>query len=67
MRLWLRELRGKAGMSQTEIANLVGIDVTSIGKYENGKRRPSIEVAKKIAALLNFDWTLFFADKENTG
>jgi len=32
---------------------------------ENGSRDPSVKVAKKIAAVLNIDWTLFFREKGN--
>jgi transcriptional regulator with XRE-family HTH domain len=35
-----------------------------VSKIELGERRPSVEVAKKIAAVLFFDWTLFFEDDE---
>ena len=57
----LRELRSKKGLSQ----QLVADKSTSLYcMVENGKRRPSVETAKKIAATLGFDWTRFFQDKE---
>ncbi|HOV79554.1 MAG TPA: helix-turn-helix transcriptional regulator [Bacillota bacterium] len=33
---------------------------------ENGNANPSVEVAKKIAAVLGFDWVWFFDDKQNS-
>lgn len=30
------------------------------GMIENGDRRPSVEVAKSIAKVLDVDWTIFF-------
>lgn len=35
-----------------------------ISKIELGERRPSVEVAKKIAAVLGFDWTRFYEDED---
>ncbi len=63
MRGWLKEYRLSKDLTQQDLADIVNIDVTSIGKYENGKRRPSYEVAKKIAEVLGFDWTEFFNEK----
>ena len=52
-------------MSQKDVANLASVDVTTINKIELGERRPSPELAKKIAAVLGFDWTRFFEDEED--
>jgi transcriptional regulator with XRE-family HTH domain len=51
-------------MTQAVLAERVNIDITAIGKYESGERRPSVETAKKIADELGFDWTKFFEDNE---
>lgn len=61
MRKWLIELR--KGYSQTQIAEAVGITQQMYSFIELGVRRPSVEVAKKIAAVLGFDWTRFFEDE----
>lgn len=39
----LRELRKNKGMSQEELANLVGVSKSSISCYEKGTRTPSLE------------------------
>ena len=66
MRNWLKNARVKKGMTQAALSALAGVDVTAIGKYENGKRRPSPEVAQKIASVLGFSWTRFFeTDNKN--
>lgn len=63
MRTWLKELRTKSSnMTQKELAARVGISRTMITEIENGKANPSVEVAKRIAAVLGFDWTRFFED-----
>ena len=64
MRTWLKEIRAKKELTQQEVANAANVDVTMISKIELGERRPSVEVAKKIAAVLGFDWTRFYDDDE---
>ena len=64
MRIWLKHKRIEYNLSQQELASKVGVNVTAIGKYELGHRRPSYEIAKKIAEVLDFDWTIFFEDTE---
>ena len=64
MRTWLKEMRAKKGLTQQEVANAANVDVTMICKIELGERRPSVEVAKKIAALLGFNRTRFYEDQE---
>ena len=61
MRKWLIELR--KGYTQTQIAEAVGITQQMYSAIELGERRPSVEVAKKIAAVLGFKWTLFYQDE----
>ncbi len=34
---------------------------------ENGDRRPSVDVAKAIAKVLDIDWTIFFESESNLG
>ena len=58
--------RKRAGKSQEEIALEVGISRAGYANIENGKRTPSVSVAKKIAAVLGFDWTRFY-DEAETG
>jgi len=63
MRRWLKELRARSSnMTQKELAARVGISRTMITEIENGNANPSVDVAKKIAAVLGFDWTRFFDD-----
>jgi len=63
MRQWLKELRNKSNnLTQEQLAKAVGISRTMITEIENGNANPSVEVAKKIAAVLGFDWTWFFED-----
>ena len=63
MRTWLKDIRAKKELTQQEVANAANVDVTMISKIELGERRPSVEVAKKIASVLGFNWTRFFDDE----
>jgi len=60
--LQLQNIRESKKMTQQEIANLAGVDISMISKIESGLRRPSVELAKKIAKVLDFDWTLFYRE-----
>lgn len=59
---WLRDLRIKAGKTQDEIAGEACISRGSYANIENGERRPSVDAAKRIAAVLGFEWTKFFEE-----
>jgi len=67
VRQWLKELRQRSNnLTQEQLAKMVGISRTMITEIENGKANPSVEVAKKIAAVLGFDWVKFFEDEHAT-
>jgi len=65
LRTWLKDIRAKKKLTQQEVANAANVDVTMISKIELGERRPSVEVAKKIASVLGFHWTRFFEDEDD--
>jgi transcriptional regulator with XRE-family HTH domain len=45
---WLRE---KRGMSQREIASVIGMSAPGYGKIENGQREPNLETLVKLSKL----------------
>ena len=53
MRL-LKKIRMEALYSQKEFAQVIGISQNHYSNIENGVRRPSPEVAKRIADVLGF-------------
>ncbi len=65
MREWLKKNRVSKHITQDTMAKKCDITLQMYNYIENGKRRPSVEVAKKISEVLNFDWTLFFEDENN--
>ncbi|MBD8075415.1 MULTISPECIES: helix-turn-helix transcriptional regulator [Bacillus cereus group] len=62
MRLWLLKERKHREKTQGYIASKARISRSMYAMIESGERNPSVSVAKNIAKILNFDWTLFFED-----
>lgn len=53
MRNNIRELRKKLGLRQEDIAVTVGVTRQTINAIENEKYNPTLELAMKLARLLN--------------
>jgi DNA-binding transcriptional regulator YiaG len=47
----IRALRHRLGISQTELAKLVGVSTVAVGQWESGRSRPRAESKARIAAL----------------
>ena len=62
MRKWLKDLRTATGITQAKVAEAAGICESAYSMIESGKRDCAVDTAKKIAAVLGFDWTRFFED-----
>lgn len=60
---WLINLRNKKELTQDEVAKLAEMPRTTYSSIEQGRRRPSVENAMRIASVLGFDWTYFFEKK----
>ena len=59
-RTWLIKYRNQKGLTRLEVSKLTDITQQMYYYIENGERRPSPDLAQKIAKVLNFDWTKFF-------
>lgn len=62
-RIWLVHIRESRGYTQEQVAEGASIKRAYYTQIENGVRTPSVPVAQKIAALLQFEWTLFFDER----
>ena len=60
---WLKEIRDTLQMTQAEIAEKAGVQRAYYAMIEIGIRRPSPEVAMRIAGALGFDWTRFYTEE----
>ena len=57
---WLTKMRQERKLDQKSMAELIGSSQQFYSYVESGKRRPSPEIAIKIAKVLDFDWTIFY-------
>jgi len=55
----LRELRQKAGLTQTQLAKLLNTDQTIISKYETGERRLDILELREMCRALGLSLSDF--------
>lgn len=63
VRNWLKKTRMKKCKTQYEVAELSGISRSYYTKIELGIKTPTVDVAKKIAKTLDFDWSNFFEEE----
>lgn len=61
---WLIRIRKERNLDQQDVAELIGTTQQFYNYVENGKRRPSPEIAIKIGKVLNFDWRLFYEKRK---
>lgn len=55
------QLRKEQGLTQQQMAEIIGIHLTQVKRYESGQAQPSIEILKKIALAFHTttDWLVF--------
>ena len=63
----LQSLLDEKDLNQKELAKKVGVTEVTISRYMNGERKPRVEIANKIAAVLNTttDYLLGNSDIKN--
>ncbi len=61
--LRLKELRTKRGLSQTELAKLVGVTPSTISQIESNLIYPSLPALLKMAEVLSVEVSAFFQEK----
>lgn len=65
MRDWLKKLRLEKKLTQQNVADRSEIERSYYTMIEKGNRTPSVQVAKTIALVIGFDWTIFFESECN--
>lgn len=60
MRSFLLEARLDCNMTQDEVSTKAKISRSYYTHIEKGSKTPSVEISKRLASILKFDWTLFF-------
>lgn len=61
----LKELRTKRGLSQTELAKLVGVTSSTISQVESNQIYPSLPALIKMAEILSVDVSSFLKELED--
>ena len=56
----LKEVRKSKGLTQEELAAKCDVQRTTVTMIEMGENLPSVQLAKKLAEVLDVDWTEFF-------
>lgn len=52
---YITEQRRKLGLSQTELAELLGVTNKAVSKWENGRAKPTTNTLRKLAAVFGMD------------
>lgn len=63
---FLQAVRKEKNMTQSEVSKRAGISQPAYCNIENEERKPSVEMAKRIGAVLGFDWTRFFEEDRDS-
>lgn len=58
----VKQIREAKGITQDELASALGLTRQAISAYEVGSCKPSIEIAKRMAQVLECEWPDFFDD-----
>jgi DNA-binding XRE family transcriptional regulator len=58
----IKRLREEAGMSQTELANAVGVSRGLVGQWESHRKKPGREVLRKLARAIMVNPTVLLDD-----
>ena len=56
----LKEVRKAKELTQEELAAKCDVQRTTVTMIETGENLPSVQLAKKLAEVLEIDWTEFF-------
>lgn len=60
----IQQARKKAGLSQKQLGEKLGLSASMIGQWENDLRNPKYETLQKIAKALDVDPETFYTDRE---
>ena len=58
----IKELRKANGMQQREVAELLGVTQGFYSMLELGRRKLTVDYAKKIGEIYHIDWWLLFGE-----
>lgn len=56
----MKAARAEHKITLSQLALKTGVSESHLSLIESGARRPSVDVAKRLASVLGFEWTKFF-------
>lgn len=62
----LKELRKARGMSQSDLANVMGVTSSAVSQYERGVREPQLEMMEFLADFFNVDFNYLLGKEDVT-
>lgn len=60
-------LRKERRLTQKALADLVGVHITQIQRYENGSIQPTLDVIRRLATALSVSADVLIFDKDERG
>ncbi|MCX4025094.1 helix-turn-helix domain-containing protein [Spartinivicinus marinus] len=63
----LTTVRKGKGLTQQQMAEVIGIHLSQVKRYESGETQPSLDVLRKIALALNVSADTLLFDEEERG
>ena len=61
----LKKIRENRGLSQSQLADMIGLPPSSISHFENGPRKPSFDNLRKLASALNVSTDFLLGRSDN--
>ena len=58
----IRKKRQELGLTQVELANMLGITQGTLAQYESGKRNPKVATVQRFADALGVPWLDLYED-----
>lgn len=62
----LKESRTKAGLTQEQLSEQLGIAKSTLSGYESGNREPTVATIARILEILNIDANYLYQDEAQT-
>lgn len=63
----IKQLRKKAGMTQSELAARLEVSPSAVGMYEQGRREPDNNTLRKLCTVFGVSGDYLIGNSENTG
>lgn len=60
----IKAARKKAGMTQSELGQLIGVSYPTVAQWENDLRNPKYGTLQRIATALGIDWSELISGEE---